>query len=349
MMAGPRPARGSSAAGREGPWQSGQALGVAGHHAQGGARPRRGHRGDPGGAGLRRRRDRAPARERRSGPMSAAAASGTTSPHHVVIVGGGFGGLTAAQTLRHAPVRITLLDRRNFHLFQPLLYQVATGNLSNAHIAWPLRAILRRQANVQVLLAEVRDIDAQNRRVILEDGAIDYDTLVVAAGASHSYFGHDEWRDRAPGLKSIEDAVEIRRRIFLAFEAAERCADDEARAALAHVRDRGRRAHRRGAGRGPRRDRPSRPPPRLPHHRSDARHHPARGGCRPPPPAVRSPPVRQGGGGPDRHGRDRQDGRDGDRDHARGRRVSDRPDDGARARRGPSSGPPGFRPRRWPG
>lgn len=162
--------------------------------------------------------------------MSASTASASPSAHHVVIVGGGFGGLTAAQTLRHARVRITLLDRRNFHLFQPLLYQVATGNLSNAHIAWPLRAILRRQANVQVLLAEVRDIDTQNRKVILEDGAIiDYDTLVVAAGASHSYFGHEEWRERAPGLKSIEDAVEIRRRIFLAFEAAERCADDETR------------------------------------------------------------------------------------------------------------------------
>jgi NADH:quinone reductase (non-electrogenic) len=155
--------------------------------------------------------------------------SGTTPRHHVVIVGGGFGGLNAAQTLRRAPVRITLLDRRNFHLFQPLLYQVATGNLSNSHIAWPLRSILRSQANAQVLLAEVRDIDAQNRRVILDDSALDYDTLIVAAGASHSYFGHDEWRERAPGLKSIEDAVEIRRRIFLAFETAERSADEAAR------------------------------------------------------------------------------------------------------------------------
>ena len=149
--------------------------------------------------------------------------------HRVVIVGGGFGGLAAAQSLRRAPVQITLLDRRNFHLFQPLLYQVATGNLSNAHIAWPLRAILRSQANAQVLLAEVGDIDIQNRRVVLEDGEIGYDTLIVAAGASHSYFGHDEWRARAPGLKSIEDAVEIRRRIFLAFEAAERSDDLEAR------------------------------------------------------------------------------------------------------------------------
>ncbi len=161
--------------------------------------------------------------------MSVPTATGSTPAHHVVIVGGGFGGLTVAQTLRHAPVRITLLDRRNFHLFQPLLYQVATGNLANSHIAWPLRAILRRQANVQVLLGEVRDIDAQNRRVILDDGALDYDTLVVASGASHSYFGHDEWRERAPGLKSIEDAIEIRRRIFLAFETAERSANEDAR------------------------------------------------------------------------------------------------------------------------
>jgi NADH dehydrogenase len=162
--------------------------------------------------------------------MSASPVSPSAPAHHVVIVGGGFGGLAAAQSLRHAPVRITLLDRRNFHLFQPLLYQVATGNLANSHIAWPLRAILRSQANAQVLLAEVRDIDTPNRRVILDDGrALDYDTLVVAAGATHSYFGHDEWHERAPGLKSIEDAVEIRRRIFLAFEAAERSTDEEAR------------------------------------------------------------------------------------------------------------------------
>jgi len=119
---------------------------------------------------------------------AATVATGAARLHHVVIVGGGFGGLTAAQSLRRAPVRVTLFDRRNFHLFQPLLYQVATGNLSNSHIAWPLRAILRAQANVQVLLAEVRDIDAPNRRVILDDGAsMDYDTLVIAAGASHSY------------------------------------------------------------------------------------------------------------------------------------------------------------------
>ncbi len=162
--------------------------------------------------------------------MTTPAAPAVASAHHVVIVGGGFGGLTAAKTLRRAPVRVTLLDRRNFHLFQPLLYQVATGNLSNAHIAWPLRAILRRQANVQVLLADVRDIDVAGHRVILDDGgSIEYDTLVVAAGASHSYFGHDEWHDLAPGLKSLEDATELRRRIFLAFETAERTTDLEAR------------------------------------------------------------------------------------------------------------------------
>jgi NADH dehydrogenase len=162
--------------------------------------------------------------------LTTPAAPAVASAHHVVIVGGGFGGLTAAKILRRAPVRVTLLDRRNFHLFQPLLYQVATGNLSNAHIAWPLRAILRRQANVQVLLADVRDIDAVGRRVILDDGgSIEYDTLVVAAGASHSYFGHDEWHDLAPGLKSLEDATELRRRIFLAFETAERTTDLEAR------------------------------------------------------------------------------------------------------------------------
>jgi NADH dehydrogenase len=161
--------------------------------------------------------------------MSVSSSPLATSAHHVVIVGGGFGGLNAARALRRAPVRITLLDRRNFHLFQPLLYQVATGNLSHAHIAWPLRAILRKQANVRVLLGDVQDVDVANRHVILADRFIGYDTLVVAAGASHSYFGHDEWHERAPGLKSIEDATEIRRRIFLAFEAAENSSDPEAR------------------------------------------------------------------------------------------------------------------------
>ena len=151
--------------------------------------------------------------------------------HHVVIVGGGFGGLHAAQSLKGAAVRVTLLDRRNFHLFQPLLYQVATGALSPADIASPLRGILKRQNNTQVLLAEVIDIDARSRRVILSDGDIGYDTLLVAAGAGHHYFGNDRWEKLAPGLKTIEDATEMRRRILLAFEAAERESDHRRREA----------------------------------------------------------------------------------------------------------------------
>src|SRR5215470_4087956 len=147
--------------------------------------------------------------------------------HRVVIVGGGFGGLYTAQSLRRAPVTVTLIDRRNFHLFQPLLYQVATGWLSPADIASPLRAVLKRQRNVQVLLAEATDIDVTNRRVILKDGEVNYDTLIVATGAQYNYFGHPQWETLAPGLKTIEDATEIRRRILFAFEAAEREADPE--------------------------------------------------------------------------------------------------------------------------
>jgi NADH:ubiquinone reductase (H+-translocating) len=143
-------------------------------------------------------------------------------PHHVVILGGGFGGLHAARNLRRAPVRVTLIDRRNFHLFQPLLYQVAMGELSPSNIAAPLRDVLRKQKNVQVLLAEATGIDAANRQVLLSDGAIPYDTLIVATGATHHYFGHPEWEALAPGLKTIEDATEIRRRVLFAFEAAER-------------------------------------------------------------------------------------------------------------------------------
>jgi len=148
-------------------------------------------------------------------------------PHHVVIIGGGFGGLYAAQSLKRARVQVTLLDRRNFHLFQPLLYQVATGTLSPANIAAPLRAILKRQENIRVLLAEVIDIDVSNRRVALSDGEVGYDTLIVAAGVRHHYFGRDEWERLAPGLKTIEDATEMRRRILVAFEAAEREGDPE--------------------------------------------------------------------------------------------------------------------------
>jgi NADH dehydrogenase len=141
--------------------------------------------------------------------------------HHVVILGGGFGGLYAARALRRAPVQITLVDRRNFHLFQPLLYQVATGGLSPANIATPLRNILKHQRNARVLLAEATGLDPLGRRVILSDGDLAYDTLVVALGSSHHYFGKDTWSRLAPGLKTVEDAVEMRRRILLAFERAE--------------------------------------------------------------------------------------------------------------------------------
>ena len=142
--------------------------------------------------------------------------------HQVVILGGGFGGLYAAQSLKNVPVDVILIDRRNFHLFQPLLYQVATGWLSPANIASTLRIVLRAQKNARILLAEATDIDVNNRHVILSIGKIRYDTLIVATGSRHHYFGNDQWESLAPGLKTIEDAIEIRRRIFLAFEAAER-------------------------------------------------------------------------------------------------------------------------------
>jgi NADH dehydrogenase len=153
------------------------------------------------------------------------------SPHRVVIVGGGFGGLEAARCLRSAPVEITLVDRRNFHLFQPLLYQVATGGLSPANIAAPLRSVLKRQRNCRVWLGEAAGIDVAGRRLLLRDGTVPYDTLIVAAGAQTHYFGRDDWASRAPGLKSFEDAVDIRRRVLRAFEAAERDPDPAARQA----------------------------------------------------------------------------------------------------------------------
>jgi len=146
----------------------------------------------------------------------------------VVILGGGFGGLYCARALADAPVRITLFDRRNHHLFQPLLYQVATAALNAADIAQPIRAILRKQSNCEVLLGEAAAIDAPHDRVLLTDGGVvEYDYLVVATGATHSYFGHDEWQGLAPGLKTVEDALEIRKRILSAFEEAERAADPE--------------------------------------------------------------------------------------------------------------------------
>jgi NADH:ubiquinone reductase (H+-translocating) len=144
------------------------------------------------------------------------------NPHRVVIIGGGFGGLSAALRLRRADVQVTLIDRHNYHLFQPLLYQVATGSLSPANIAAPLRNILHAQKNTKVLLAEAIDVDAANRRVLLSDGSVEYDTLVVSTGATHQYFGHDKWEQFAPGLKTVEDATDMRRRILLAFETAER-------------------------------------------------------------------------------------------------------------------------------
>lgn len=151
---------------------------------------------------------------------------------HVIIAGGGFGGLYAARALRRAPVRITLLDRKNHHVFQPLLYQVATAALSPGDIASPIRWILRHQPNVEVQLAELRRVDVARRTVVLTDGEMSYDYLILATGATHAYFGRDEWRTVAPGLKTLEDALEIRRRVLLAFERAEREADPSRRRAL---------------------------------------------------------------------------------------------------------------------
>ncbi len=144
---------------------------------------------------------------------------------HVVILGGGFAGLNAALGLRSAAARVTVVDRRNFHLFQPLLYQVATGGLSPAEITSPLRSVLKRQRNTTVIQAEVVDLDPAGRRVILADGSIDYDVLLLATGVDHHYFGHDEWQRHAPGLKTVEDALEMRSRVLRAFERAERTTD----------------------------------------------------------------------------------------------------------------------------
>ncbi len=156
-----------------------------------------------------------------------------TSFPHVVIIGGGFGGLYAAKSLKNAPVQVTLIDKRNFHLFQPLLYQVATGTLSPADIASPLRVVLSKHKNTQVLLDKVVDIDPEAKKVFLESrDELNYDALIVATGVSHHYFGNDQWQDDAPGLKTVEDALEMRRRIFMAFEAAEKEPDPEKRNAL---------------------------------------------------------------------------------------------------------------------
>jgi NADH dehydrogenase len=159
--------------------------------------------------------------------------SRSASRPHVVIVGGGFGGLEAAKGLARTPVDITIVDQRNHHIFQPLLYQVATASLATSEIAWPIRAIMRGRPEVTTLLATVTGVDVTDRRVLLDaSDPLPYDTLVLATGARHAYFGHDAWEPFAPGLKTIEDATTIRRRILLAFELAERETDPERRAAL---------------------------------------------------------------------------------------------------------------------
>ncbi len=150
----------------------------------------------------------------------------------MIIVGGGFGGLCAAQALKSAPVEVTLIDRRNYHLFQPLLYQIATGSLSPGEIAAPLRSVLSRQENTRVLMGEVQDIDPVSKRVLLADGAsLEYDSLIVAAGSQSFYYGHESWREWAPSLKSVEEATTIRHKILYAFEAAERISDPAKRPA----------------------------------------------------------------------------------------------------------------------
>lgn len=160
-------------------------------------------------------------------------ASRPTTAHRVVIVGAGFGGLECAYRLKGAPVSITVVDRRNHHLFQPLLYQVATASLATSEIAWPIRYLLRDRSEVTTLFANVNGVDAANSCVLLDEGeALPYDTLVLATGVRHAYFGHDEWEPFAPGLKTLEDATTLRRRILVAFERAERETDPERRAAL---------------------------------------------------------------------------------------------------------------------
>src|ERR1700750_1945854 len=157
----------------------------------------------------------------------------TENLHRVVIVGAGFGGLETTYRLAGRPVTTTMIDRRNHHLFQPLLYQVATASLATSEIAWPVRYLLRDRTEVTTLFANVNGVDAAGKRVLLDDGgAISYDTLVLATGARHAYFGHDEWEPFALGLKTLEDATTIRRRILLAFERAESETDPERRAAL---------------------------------------------------------------------------------------------------------------------
>ena len=191
-------------------------------------------------------------------------------PHHVVIVGAGFGGLETAFRLAGAPVSITMIDRRNHHLFQPLLYQVATASLATSEIAWPIRYLLRDRPEVTTLFASVNGVDAAGKRVLLEDGgAITYDTLVLATGARHAYFGHDEWEPFAPGLKTLEDATTLRRRILVAFERAERESDPRQARGAADLRHRRRGADRRRDGRHHLRHGARHAAAGLPQHRHD--------------------------------------------------------------------------------
>jgi len=166
------------------------------------------------------------------GTLTTLATARLAPREHIVIVGGGFGGLSAARALRHVPVRVTMIDRRNYHLFQPLLYQVATAGLSPADIASPIRAILRRQHNITVLLGKVTGIDIAGKAVLIDEKRVAYDQLVIATGARHGYFNHEEWEAHAPGLKKIDDATNIRGRILLAFERAENSSDERERQRL---------------------------------------------------------------------------------------------------------------------
>src|SRR6516164_9854146 len=163
--------------------------------------------------------------------MSQKLSTGSQSLPKVLIVGGGFAGLAAAKALSDAPVEVTVIDRRNHHVLQPLLYQVATAALSPADISASIRSVLRNQKNCQVVLGEVTGIDVARKRVEFVNGYAEYDYLILASGSTHAYFGHDQWERVAPGLKSIEDAIELRRRILLAFESAEYEGSDAARRA----------------------------------------------------------------------------------------------------------------------
>ena len=199
--------------------------------------------------------------------MSNVSADERVSPHHVVVVGAGFGGLEAVHRLAGAPVRITIVDRRNHHLFQPLLYQVATASLAPSEIAWPIRHLLRKRREVTTVLASVEAVDKAARLLRLDDGsALAYDTLVLATGARHAYFGHDDWEPSAPGLKTLEDATTIRGRILIAFERAEQ-EPDERSGGVHDLRHRRRRPDRRRARRNDRRTGARHSARGLPQHR----------------------------------------------------------------------------------